>query len=70
MKINELKAEIVRKGMTMEEFAGKSGVARTTLWRRFGNPGEFTLAEIASAAKALNLSGDEVQTIFFGDMVS
>jgi len=70
MKINELKAEIVRNGMTIEEFADKSGVTRTTLWRRFGNPSEFTLAEIKSAAKTLSLSGDKVQNIFFEDMVS
>jgi transcriptional regulator with XRE-family HTH domain len=70
MEINELKAEVVRKGMTLEEFAGKANITRTTLWRRLGNPEEFTLAEIKSAAHVLGLSGERVVDIFFNDKVS
>lgn len=70
MKVNELKAEIVRNGMTMESFADTAGIGRTTLWRRLGNPDEFTLAEIISTAKTLGLSGEKVQDIFFTDKVS
>lgn len=70
MKINELKAEIVRNGLTIEEFADKAGITRTTLWRRFGDADEFTLAEIKSAAKVLNLNGERVLDIFFADKVS
>ena len=67
MKVNELKAEVVRKGMTLEEFADKANFNRTTLWRRLGNPKEFTLAEIKSAASVLDLSGERVMAIFFED---
>lgn len=70
MKVSELKAEIARKGMTIEEFADAAQVNRTTLWRRFSNPDEFTVSEIRAAAKALGLSGDRVMGIFFSDKVS
>jgi transcriptional regulator with XRE-family HTH domain len=70
MKVNEFKAEVVRKGMTLEEFADAANLTRTTLWRRLGNPKEFTLAEIKSAASVLGLSGEKVIDIFFEDKVS
>lgn len=65
MKINELKAEIVRNGMTTEVFADKAGIGRTTLWRRFESPESFTLGEINKIAKVLNLDGKKIETIFF-----
>ena len=70
MKINELKAEIVRNGLTIESFAEKAGITRTTMWRRFNNPNELTLGEITAMADVLNLKGDRVIDIFFNDKVS
>jgi transcriptional regulator with XRE-family HTH domain len=70
MKINELKAEIVRNGLTIESFAEKAGITRTTMWRRFNNPDELTLGEITTMADVLNLKGDRVIDIFFNDKVS
>lgn len=70
MKINELKAEIVRNGLDIESFADSIGVGRTTMWRRFGNPDTFTLGEITSMAKVLNLSGTRIIEIFFDEKVA
>lgn len=70
IKINELKAEIVRNGLTMEEFSDKARINRTTLWRRLNSPDELTLSEIKAMSKALNLSSDKVVDIFFADKVS
>lgn len=70
MQINELKAEIVRNGMTLGEVADKIGMQRTTLWRRFKNPDEFTMAEVKRIKTVLNLDGDKVLTIFFDHGVS
>ncbi|MDD2235472.1 MAG: helix-turn-helix transcriptional regulator [Desulfitobacteriaceae bacterium] len=70
MKINELKAEIVRNGLTIEEFSDAAGINRTTLWRRLSKPNEFTLSEIKSMSRTLNLNSDKVMDIFFADKVS
>lgn len=70
MNINEFKAEIVRNGLTIEEFADKANFKRTTLWRRLSRPDEFTLAEIILSAKALNLNNNRISEIFFADKVS
>jgi transcriptional regulator with XRE-family HTH domain len=70
MQPNELKAEIVRNGLTIEELANKANISRTTLWRRLANPDEFTRAEINAIAKTLNLSGQKVLDIFFTSKVS
>lgn len=70
MKISELKAEIVRNEMILEEFADKAGIERTTLWRRFSNPDSFTLGEITRMAKLLNLNAQRVVEIFFTDYVA
>lgn len=70
MKVNELKAEIVRNGMTLEKFADKVGLARTTLWRRLSNPNELTLIEIRAMAEVLQLSKEKIVDIFFTEKVS
>ena len=70
MKINELKAEIVRNGMTIEEFADKAGIKRTTLLRRFNNSGNFTLTEITKIADVLNLTKQRIIEIFFSEEVA
>lgn len=65
MKMNELKAEIVRKEMTLEEFADRADIPRTTMWRRFKKPEEFTLGEIQKIAEILDLTSRKVEYIFF-----
>ena len=65
MKPNELKAEIVRNGLAIETFADEVGIGRTTLWRRFKNPDEFTLGEILKMADVLNLPKNRITEIFF-----
>ena len=70
MKISELKAEIVRNEMNLEDFADKVGIPRTTLWRRFSEPDSFTLGEITRMAKLLNLSAHRATEIFFANYVS
>lgn len=70
MRLNELKAEIARNELTIEKFADKVGIDRTTMWRRFKNAGDFTLAEISRIAKELNLTGTRVLEIFFAEEVA
>lgn len=70
MKLNELKAEIVRNGLTIEQLANEMGIGRTTLWRKFGNPNNFTLKEIIDIGEILNVSGERILEIFFTKKVS
>lgn len=70
MNVNELKAEIVRNGLTIEEFADSIGIGRTTLWRKFKNPDIFTLGEIDRMSSELNIDGVRLMEIFFTDKVS
>jgi|LSQX01.2.fsa_nt_gb DNA-binding phage protein len=70
MQINEFKAEVVRKGMTLDDIATKTGMNRTTLWRRLNNPDGFTLKEIKHLKYALDLNGQRVLEIFFDPEVS
>lgn len=70
MKINELKAEIVRNGMTLEEFADKTGIPRTTVWRRFENTDSFTLREITIISNTLKLNSKRIIEIFFAEEVA
>lgn len=70
MRVNELKAEIVRNGLTIEQFADSIGIGRTTLWRKLNNPNNFTLGEIVNIKAGLNISGTRILEIFFTDKVS
>lgn len=70
VNINELKAEIVRRGMNIGEFADFIGVSRTTMWRKINNPNTFTLADITKIREVLEIEGKRVIEIFFTDKVS
>lgn len=70
MKVNELRAEVVRNGMSMEELSEEIGIDRSTLYRRLNKPNSFTLGEIISISKALDLTSDRVVDIFFSEKVS
>jgi len=70
LRLNELKAEIVRNDLTVEEFADVVNIPRTTIWRRFKNPNSFTLSEIRAIISTLKLDGKKINDIFFADLVS
>jgi len=70
MLVNEFKAEVVRNGMTLEEVSKAIGINRSTMSRRFNEPGEFTLSEIQKIRGILRLDGDQVLRIFFSHEVS
>lgn len=70
MKVNELKAEIVRKNMDLTELSHKTGIPTTTFWRRFRGEGNFKLNEIKDISEMLDLSGGQILDIFFEREVS
>lgn len=63
--IDLLKETIDESGMTMVAISNKSGITRETLYNRLNGIGEFTASEIVGLTKALKLSLEERDSIFF-----
>lgn len=70
MNLNELKAEIVRKGYTINSLAEACGISKNTLYSRISGRSGFKQKEIASICEQLNLDRDSIMSIFFADKVS
>lgn len=65
MLANELRAEAIRRNMTISELADRIGVSRETLWRRLKNPGSFKVSEVRAIQEALGMDPEQVRSLFF-----
>lgn len=63
--INELKAECVRNGLTLENLAVKIGVNPATLHRKLSGETEFRRNELQIIKTTLNLNDKQFLSIFF-----
>ena len=71
VNINKLKGKIVECGMTIPELAQLIGIDKATLYRKMGANGDnFTIKEANLISQKLNLSIDEVNAIFFNQIVA
>jgi cyanate lyase len=61
---NELKAEVVRKGMTLGELAEIIGLSWSGFWKKTAGQNSFTLEEVRAIRDALNLDDKAVKNIF------
>ena len=68
LKVNLLKAAIVRAGLTQGEFAKYLGISYNTLASRFAGETCFNIDEVNAARIALNLDSSEIIAIFFDDI--
>lgn len=66
----ELRAEIVRNGMTIPTLADKIGIGKNALYRKLCGKTAFTQREIANIAVFLNLNTERMVSIFFSEIVS
>ena len=66
-KVNEFKAEIVRSGMSIDEFCEKTGIKRRTFARRMQD-GNFGLDDLNRIAAVLNLKPDRIVEIFLSNI--
>lgn len=66
-KVNELKAEVVRCGMSVDEFCEKIGMKRRTFARRMQD-GNFGLDDLNRIATVLNLKPDRIVEIFLSNI--
>ena len=65
MNTNLLKGAIASNGITQKELAKIIGMSNNSLSRKIQGQREFTLGEVVSICKALNIS--EPADIFFND---
>lgn len=62
---NKLKAKIVEKGFTLEQIAQKLGINPATIYRKMAMESDFTRNEIALLKESLDLTIEDINTIFF-----
>ena len=66
VNVAKLRGKIVECGISVSKLSETIGVDKATLYRRFSDNGEsFTVGEIEKIAAALNLSNEELYSIFF-----
>lgn len=71
VNINKLKGKIVENDLTIEKLADIIGINRSTIYRKLNHEGEtFTIKEANLIARALNLTAEEVNAIFFSQVVA
>lgn len=66
LKVNELKAEMARSGLTIKKLAEKLGIHPATLSNKINGKTEFTCDEIMKIGEILHLSQKRIAEIFFG----
>lgn len=65
LKANELKSEVARNEMTLEELARFLGINKSTLNRKMYGKSDFYRNEIVQIANILHLSQERINAIFF-----
>lgn len=65
INVNELKAECVRNGLTLENLAARIGVNPATLHRKVSGETEFRLNELQIIKLTLKLDNRKFLAIFF-----
>ncbi len=71
VNVNKLKAKMVENEINVDEISDMIGVDRATFYRRLANNGEtFSIKEADMIINALNLTKDEVNSIFFSQIVA
>lgn len=64
---NEFRAEVIRRGLTLNQIAEGLGISPTSLNRKMNGESDFFRNEIEKIIHTLHLSGEEVLRIFFAE---
>ena len=71
VNVNKLKGKIVEQNLSVEKLAELMGINKSTIYRKIANDGsDFSIDEVDSMIKILNLSADDVISIFFKQIVA
>ena len=69
VNINKLRGKMVENGMKVSELAGILIMNPATLYRKLES-GNFTIKEAQDIARTLNLDINDVNNIFFAEVVA
>ena len=67
---NKLRAKIIEKGLTMEQFAKLLGIDSATLYRKMSLKSDFTRNEMILIKENLELTLEEFNSIFFAEKLA
>ncbi|MCI7693550.1 helix-turn-helix domain-containing protein [Veillonella caviae] len=71
VNILKLKGKLIENGMTIKDLAKVINVNESTVYRKFNNNGDtITIKEAELISVALKLNRDEINSIFFVDVVA
>lgn len=69
--VDKLKGVIKEKRLSPEKVAEIIGIDKSTMYRKLNNGGdEFTIKQADGISKALGLTAEEAQAIFFSQFVA
>ena len=68
--ILKLKGKIVEKGFNVERLAKSTEVSKYVLYQRLKKSEDFTVKEVVAIANVLDLSGEELNAIFFSNIIA
>lgn len=66
----ELKVKLMRSNMSVEDLAQHMGINKVTLYRKIKGESQFDLNEIKEVAAILNLTQNEIFSIFFTNQLA
>ena len=71
VNIRKLKAKLVEKDISIIELANILGIDKSTVYRKLNKAGEnFTVKDVEKISKALSLTYDDINDIFFTNIVA
>lgn len=71
VNIRKLKAKLVEKDISIIELANILGIDKSTVYRKLNKSGDsFTIKDVEKIAKALSLTYDDINHIFFTNIVA
>lgn len=71
VNINKLRGKIIENGLSVKELADNLEMDRSTLYRKMNSEGDtMTISDAEKISKILNLTLEEVNSIFFSNFVA
>lgn len=70
VNINKLRGKIIENGLSVKDLADNLEMDRSTLYRKMNSEGDtMTISDAMKISKVLNLTLEEINSIFFSDFV-
>lgn len=71
VNVNKLRGKIIENGLSVKELADNLDMDRSTLYRKMNSEGDtMTISDAVNISRILDLSLEEVNSIFFSEFVA